>query len=162
VIAPRAAGEAGNVSEPYDSTEDTKQHIHRVASLLLAVADNLRQRAVGHDASKLEEPEKSGFDIIRPRLDHDDIDSDEYRATLREYESVLRHHYDRNRHHPEHFPDGISGMTLWDVVEMVCDWAAASQRKPGGKVNLDWAAKRFGIEPQLARIFANTVEEMDW
>lgn len=149
-------------TEPYDSTADTQAHIELVASHLYKVADILEARASAHDASKLVEPEKSGFDIIRPRLDRDDIDSDEYRATLAEFETTLRHHYDANSHHPEHYPNGIAGMTLWDLVEMACDWAAASQRKPGGKVNLDWAVKRFGIDPQLASILANTVREMGW
>lgn len=148
--------------EPYDSTEDTKDHIDIVRGLLADVCRDLTRRGKVHDRSKLIEPEKSGFDIIRPRLDRDDIDSDAYRATLREFETILRHHYDHNSHHPEHYPDGIAGMTLWDVAEMVCDWAAASQRKPGGKVRLDWAVKRFGIEPQLACILANTVTAMGW
>jgi hypothetical protein len=150
------------MTEPYDSMPDTLAHIFLVRLHLNQAADTIRVRGWDHDRSKLEEPEKSMFDVIRPRLDRDDIDSDEYRATLRENEAALRHHYDRNRHHPEHFPDGIAGMTLWDVVEMVCDWAAASQRKPGGKVNLDWAVKRFGISDQLASIIANTVREMGW
>jgi hypothetical protein len=150
------------MTEPYDSTEDTKDHIDLVRRHLRRVRDELARRSDVHDASKLVEPEKSGFDIIRPRLDHDDIESDEYRATLREFDAVLRHHYDVNRHHPEHFADGIAGMSLWDVVEMLCDWAAASQRKPGGTVNIAWAVERFGIEPQLASILRNSVREMGW
>lgn len=150
------------MSEPYDSAPDTQAHIGLVQDLLTDVHGELRMRAKVHDASKLAEPEKSGFDVIRPRLDHDDIDSDEYRATLKEFDAILRHHYDANSHHPEHYPNGIAGMNLWDVVEMIVDWAAASQRKPGGKVNLEWAADRFGIEPQLLSILANTVEEMGW
>lgn len=150
------------MSEPYDSTEDTTQHIALVGDLLDEVCAELAVRRQVHDESKLIEPEKSGFDVIRPRLDRDDIESDAYKATLQEFDAVLRHHYDHNRHHPEHFADGIAGMTLWDVVEMLCDWAAASQRKPGGRVNLQWAANRFAIERQLLRILENTVKEMGW
>lgn len=150
------------MSEPYDSAPDTQAHIGLVQDLLADVRGELRMRAKVHDASKLEEPEKSGFDVIRPLLDRDDIDSDEYQETLRKNAILLRHHYDANSHHPEHYENGIAGMTLWDLVEMTCDWAAASQRKPGGKVNLEWAANRFGIEPQLLSILANTVEEMGW
>lgn len=146
----------------YDSTQDTLTHIELVQKLLEQVRANLRNRALTHDASKFVEPEKSGFDVIRPRLDHDDIESDEYKATLKEFDGILRHHYDANSHHPEHYKNGIAGMTLWDVVEMVCDWAAASQRKPGGTINIDWAVKRFGIEPQIASIIKNTVEAEGW
>ena len=146
----------------YDSTEDTKDHIDLVRGYLRRVADNIDRRAKHHDESKLAEPEKSGFDIIRPRLDKDDIESDEYRRTLHDFDAVLRHHYDHNSHHPEHYPNGIAGMSLFDLTEMICDWAAASQRKPGGTLNLDWAKKRFGISDQLDSIMRNTAKEMGW
>lgn len=51
----------------------------------------------------------------------------------------------------------VSGMNLIDLVEMVCDWLAASQRVSGDKVHLDIQQVRFGIDPQLMRIIENTV-----
>jgi len=43
----------------YDSTIDTRLHINRVHSLLGQCAIILLERGARHDASKLEEPEKS-------------------------------------------------------------------------------------------------------
>src|SRR5438445_8223472 len=106
----------------YDSTADTEEHIALVRKHMAKVSRILGMRGILHDASKLVEPEKSGFDLIRPRLDRDSIDSDAYKATLVEFEPILRHHYATNSHHPEHFPDGVAGMSLWDIVEMLCDW----------------------------------------
>ena len=48
-------------------------------------------------------------------------------------------------------------MDLFDVVEMVCDWMAAAERHPEDGVRLDLNAAKFGMEPQLAAIIANTL-----
>ena len=143
----------------YDSTLDTKVHIALVAHYLDYVAELLKDRAGVHDISKLMPPEKEMFDEFRPKLDLLNIESAEYKQALVEMGEVLKHHYAHNSHHPEHFTNGVSGMNLLDVVEMVCDWMAASQRKdPNGKVNMVWARDRFGLEPQLEAIIANTLK----
>lgn len=142
-----------------NATEDTLKHIDAVRVLLWHFGDLLSDRSNHHDASKLEPPEKEMYEIFRPKLDSLNIESDEYKAALKEMGTALQHHYTANRHHPEHFENGVSGMTLVDVVEMVCDWKAAAGRK-GEAVNLEWARKRFGIDPQLLTIIANTLEAL--
>lgn len=142
--------------------EDTLTHILRVQSLLYRIALEINQRGLEHDASKLKSPEREMYEIFRPKLDSIDIQSVEYKEVLKQMGEGLKHHYQANRHHPEHFEDGIAGMTLIDVVEMVCDWKAAAERK-GQAVNMAWASERFHIPPdsQLYRIIENTVAELD-
>jgi hypothetical protein len=72
----------------------------------------------------------------------------------------LAHHYAHNRHHPEHYPDGLEGMNLFDLLEMLVDWMAAVQRHDDGDIqkSLKINGDRFGMSPQLQKIFANTVE----
>lgn len=41
---------------------------------------------------------------------------DEYRACLREMKPALEHHYASNSHHPEHYSNGIQGMSLFDLL----------------------------------------------
>jgi len=41
---------------------------------------------------------------------------------------AIEHHYKNNRHHPEHFNNGIDEMNLVDLIELLCDWKAASER----------------------------------
>jgi hypothetical protein len=45
----------------------------------------------------------------------------------------LKHHYAYNRHHQEFFgEDGVDGMTLVDLIEMLPDWKAATERHDDG------------------------------
>ena len=70
------------------------------------------------------------------------------------------HHYSVNRHHPEHFDDGIRGMTLFDVVEMFFDWYAASLRSDTGfEKGLEKNIERYEISDDLHKIFVNTYNE---
>jgi hypothetical protein len=145
----------------YDCTADVKEHIRKVAYWLDDVAHRLQGRAKHHDASKLQPPEKKCFDVYTPKLKELTFGTQEYKDALAAMGEGLAHHYKANRHHPEHFKDGINGMTLVDVVEMVCDWMAACEAK-GVQVDLDAACARFGIEPQLRRIINNTLQDVDY
>jgi hypothetical protein len=77
---------------------------------------------------------------------------------------VLAHHYAANAHHPEHHVNGIAGMTLIDLVEMLCDWKAAGQRHANGSIEKSLAVnrERFAIGDQLQAILVNTVRAMAW
>ena len=58
---------------------------------------------------------------------------------------------------PEHYAEGLEGMDLVDVIEMVCDWRAAAKAR-GVEVDLEHAVKRFHLAPQLESIIRNTLE----
>jgi hypothetical protein len=118
-------------------------------------------RAVVHDESKLHDPEKSAFDTYTPRLRGLTYGSDEYRACLREMKTAIHHHQRNNRHHPEYFENSVDGMSLIDLLEMICDWKAATERHEDGDIfkSLEINKDRFGIGHQLGDILANTVKE---
>jgi len=73
---------------------------------------------------------------------------------------ALKHHYDFNRHHPEHFVNGIKDMTLIDLCEMLSDWKAASLRHNDGDINksIEINQSRFGYSDELKQIFLNTID----
>lgn len=153
--------------EQQDSRPDTLGHIARVSGLIQLCIYNLGDRANVHDLSKLEEPEKSGFDRLKAlSLSGMAYGSEEYRACLRAEKPVIEHHYKANSHHPEFYGErGIDGMSLFDVLEMLMDWKAATERmKDGGDIHrsLEINAERFKISPQLASILLNTITEMKW
>jgi len=138
--------------------EDTLKHIAWVADRIHLITDELLIRASTHDASKLQSPEKEMFEEFRPKLDSLDIKSEEYKEMLAQMGQTLKHHYLLNPHHPECHNNGIRGMTLVDVVEMVCDWHAAAN-KNNQEVDMEWACQRFGIqkEEMLYSVIQNTV-----
>lgn len=148
----------------YDSTKDTLDHIDNVRILLNAIFDNLWLRSGKHDASKLEEPEKSMYDKFTPKLKSMTYGSDEYKACLKAMGPALKHHYEHNLHHPEHWENGINDMSLLDVIEMLADWRAASMRHADGDLekSLKINVERFGISNQLAVIMLNTIRELGW
>lgn len=148
----------------YDSRPDTELHIERVGVLMEEVCHNLDERLTFHDESKLQEPEKSAFDRLTPRLKALTYGSEEYKASLDELGDALKHHYAENSHHPEHYPEGIAGMSLLDLIEMLCDWKAAGERHADGSMaaSLEKNQARFGIGTQLQAILENTARELGW
>ena len=147
-----------------DSTNDTREHIRKVRDRIFDVIENLTIRGQRHDASKLEEPEKSGYGHLQTRLASIVYGTDEYRAALAEAKDTIAHHYAHNSHHPEHYENGVAGMSLLDVLEMLCDWKAASERTKQGSIqqSLPINRERFGISNQLYSILENTVRELGW
>ena len=155
------------IDKTVDSAPGTLQHIENVAKFINVMIEQLAERAINHDASKLSAHEKHAFDwltTLKARKDvHEGYWSVEYQKTLDRIAPALRHHYGVNRHHPEHFAEGVNGMNLIDLLEMLCDWADASNRQPDGdlRVSIDVGRRRFGIDDQLASILLNTVDLLE-
>lgn len=147
-----------------DSTIETLLHARRVDELLLQLSTDLLARVGQHDRSKLEDPEKEMFDKFSPRLKDSTYGSDEYKSFLVDMGPALEHHYDSNRHHPEHHNNGIAGMNLVDLVEMLADWKAASERHANGdlKRSLVVQKRRFDIDRQLYSVLYNTARDAGW
>lgn len=146
----------------YDSSGDTRRHIEVVKSLLSVIIDELQNRAISHDASKLCDPEKATFDEFTLHLKASTYGSQEYQQVLREMSSALDHHYAANSHHPEHYQNGIDGMDLIDIVEMLADWKAATLRHADGDLrkSITINASRFRLSDQLVGILLNTAQRL--
>lgn len=146
----------------YDSRVDTHEHIAQVRGLVLGAAHDLTKRAHVHDASKLAEPELSVFNEYTPKLRDSTYGSDEYKRFLEGMGEGLRHHYEANDHHPEHFEDGIAAMSLIQLTEMLCDWIAATRRHADGDIrrSIEQNAERFGYGDEIKRLLLNSVEPL--
>lgn len=147
-----------------DSTLVTLQHSRRVDELLLQLVSDIQARITKHDLSKMQQPELPIFDEYSPKLKGTTYGSPEYWEYLGHMEVALQHHYANNRHHPEHFVNGVDGMTLVDLIEMLCDWKAATERHDDGDLStsLDIQKERFGLTYQLVSILRNTATEAGW
>jgi hypothetical protein len=141
-----------------DSTKETLEHIKKVNAYLGQCATALIQRGIVHDQSKLESPEKEMFDEVTDVLKGITYGSNEYKAQLEKLKPALAHHYAHNSHHPEHYVTGIDGMNLLDIIEMLVDWKAASERHKDGDIyrSIEINAERFKMSEQLVNIFKNT------
>lgn len=181
---------------------ETMEHIRKVQGYLNRLAMDLIRRGEEHDQSKLHPPEVGLFTEHTKSLHGLTYGSPEYKACLDKLKPALDHHYARNRHHPQHFPDvwddevvrlkgllkeaqtscgegsaittyleeqlkvarsSVGNMNLSDVVEMFCDWKAASLRHDDGNIlkSIDINAGRFGLGGQLSRIFRKTADALD-
>lgn len=145
--------------ENYDSKPATLEHISRVKDLLMYAAKEILSRAQKHDLSKLSGVEKEYFDKFTPLLQKSTYGSPEYAENMSKMKLALVEHYKNNSHHPEHYPNGVNDMDLFDLIEMFFDWKAATERHADGDMqkSISINQERFGMEPQLSNIFMNTM-----
>lgn len=146
----------------YDSTKDTMEHKNRINLVMNELIKELIYRRNHHDDSKLESPEKEAYDMYIPLLQKVEYGSREYDIIKqRMAKTCLNHHYEMNRHHPEHFPNSdISNMTLVDLLEMFCDHLAASMKsdteyEKGEEINKD----KYHYSDDIYKILINTYNE---
>ena len=131
---------------------EIKQHIDLVNSLIKKLCIELKKAGSKHDASKLQEPEKKYFNEAGKYQ----YGTKEYFDSLERLRPAINHHYQANSHHPEHHKDGVSGMTLIDLVEMYCDWRVRAKNECEFLLNLEICQERFNVSDQIVEIFKNT------
>lgn len=85
----------------FDSRPETYKHINTVQGIMLKAIQDLQQRQLVHDQSKLVTPEVEVFDEMTPKLKDSTYGSDEYKGFLEQMKIGLAHHYGANSHHPE-------------------------------------------------------------
>ena len=141
----------------------TLRHMETLRNYLNVVIRELLTRGEQHDQSKLESPEVEAYDRITDGLRGMTYGSEEYRAVLRSEKPAINHHYQTYRHHPEHFEHGYRDMTLIDLLEMFCDWKAATLRHDNGSLmkSIEINQARFGYGDDLAQILRNTAGWLD-
>lgn len=142
---------------------ETQKHIETVRKYIRFMIDKIDMRGVKHDASKLESPEVELFAEHTSQLASLEYGSDAYNESLSKLKPALDHHYATNRHHPEHFVNGVTDMTLVDIIEMFCDWKASTLRQNDGNLlkSIELNAERFNMDGQLKAILINTARMLD-
>lgn len=58
----------------------------------------------------------------------------------------------------------LKGMTLLDLIEMLCDWKAAGERHANGSIvkSLEHNKGRFNISDEMQDVLRNTAIELGW
>lgn len=151
------------INEKLKTENEIRKHIYHINYFLMNIIHELLQRMKQHDISKLTSPELEIFTEYTPKLAASTYGSKEYQQFLKKMGVALEHHYEHNRHHPEHFENGVNDMSLVDIIEMLCDWKAATLRHDDGDINksIEINRERFNMSEQLIRILKNTIIEND-
>jgi hypothetical protein len=147
-----------------DAMRSTLQHTRRVGTLLMQAVTELQTRAINHDSSKFSPEEFDLFARETVNLKGLTYGSPEYKEALERLGPALQHHYAHNMHHPEHHPNGIRDMDLLDLLEMLADWKAATERHENGSLKksiLDNAV-RFGYDHRMMFLLGNTARNRGW
>lgn len=119
--------------EPIELSEELKtfatitRHVALVRKNLQGISQELDRRGLIHDLSKVQLDELGGFINFNRAAREHPYGSEEYKRSMVEHGGVIDLHFSRNSHHPEHHPNGVADMGLFDIIEMVCDWKAASE-----------------------------------
>lgn len=147
----------------YDSYQDTMNHKNMVKGYMDKVASDIKMRGLVHDDSKLKSPEKEIFDDATPKLAKLTYGSEEYKEQLKSMQVALDHHYQANSHHPEFHAQGIEGMNLVELTEMIADWISSSKRHSDGDImkSIEINQNRFGYSDELKSILITTVKYLE-
>lgn len=139
---------------------ETLKHIERVRNILNIIIIELIKRGENHDQTKLKSPEVELIAEHTDKLANCTYGSDEYNKNKEALGPALEHHYANNRHHPEFHNNGIDSMNIVDIVEMLADWQAASERHNDGNLakSIKINQERFNMSEQLVKIFSNSVD----
>jgi len=160
-----------NIKELYYDA-DTRKHQQTVAKILIACAMKMLKRATEHDASKLEEPEKSHYIDPVYHLNTEEVPygSERYKELTAQMGGGWDHHKMNNDHHIEFFEpyavqtlnDPIRALDLFALMEMLADWIAASQRRGNDPWEaLKFMEKKHPVDEQLSAIIRNTLAMME-
>jgi hypothetical protein len=141
----------------------TLRHIEAVRNYLDLIIRELLFRGENHDQSKLQSPEMEMFKKYTPKLRDITYNSKEYKECMEKMKDAITHHHSTNKHHPEHYVNGISDMTLIDLMEMLCDWKASSMRHNNGNLlkSIEVNQEKFKFSEELAKILQNTAMWID-
>lgn len=156
-----------------DIMRETLKHIRRVGMLMLDVVHRLQISAMKHDDSKFSEEEFEFFAQETAGLKAMTYGSPEYKEALARLQPALNHHYMKNSHHPEHYAKvsndiwsgkAFSQMDLLDLIEMLADWKAATERNENGDLrkSIENNSERFGYGREMTNLLIVTAERMGW
>ena len=143
-----------------DFKEKLFKHIEGVQNYLKTIGLIITTRGYDHDSSKVSDEEYKYFKMANS------INRNQFK-TYKEYldyvkptlDKGLKHHYEYNRHHPEHFDNGVDDMTLIDIIEMIIDWKVSIEQN-GKKLEdeIGYNFDKYNISDQLKKIIMNTFE----
>lgn len=145
-------------SSALNTVNEIFKHKKSVKEKLNFLSEELADRAEHHDDSKLKKPE-IGWLIEMDKEPIFKYGTPEYFEKKKKWQKFFDHHYALNRHHPEHFIQGVQGMTLIDLCEYCCDIISyfAEMHPKQAIQTVEQQQSRFGFDEQLTQVLKNTL-----
>lgn len=108
------------------------------------LVQKLSEKIIKHDNSKIDYlPEFNLYKNVVFKLKGLEYGTKEHTEAKQELDRGFEIHCMNNRHHSEHFYlDGVQGMNMYDVIEMILDWCSAALCR-GFKFKLSSVYKRI-------------------
>ena len=133
-------------------------HKKKVKDRMLFLAKEIIKRAEEHDNSKLKAPEINWLIEMdkEPKVEYG---TPEYFEKMKRWDKFFKHHYKNNSHHPDHYVQGVYGMTIVDLVEMMCDVVSYIEELHVCQTSkiIKEQKERFDIDEGIAQILINTL-----
>lgn len=153
-----------DINGEYQLMRTIHEHRDRVSFYIDRVIRELMDRSLVHDDSKFGKEEFPVFAKAIHKFKNHPFGSAGYAKAKESILPGTEHHFKMNRHHPEHFPNGINDMNLIDLLEMLCDWKAATlnhKEAPGDiHKSIQFGIDKYKISPQLAKVLYNTIRDL--
>ena len=148
---------------------DTRKHQQLVAEKMVKCAKRLLDKGMAHDASKFSEIEKRTYTEPVWKLNHNNVEygSEKYNRLVAQMDEGWEHHIAENDHHPQWFEkfgsqtldDPIKAMDMFALIEMLCDWIAASRRNNSRACDaMRFLKKKYPLDSQIECILNNTLD----
>lgn len=131
---------------------DLIQHKYLIFVEVIKICYILFIRALTHDLSKFGLLESKGYSQVVGLARKYKYNSKEYNKLMSKINPYLLEHYKKNDHHPQ--GRKINNMGIYALIEMVCDWKAATKRSRIRNIDDSFIQnkKKFNINKQLYRL----------
>lgn len=143
---------------------DLLVHISEVQENISQMILILKNRGISHDKSKFTDIEFNGFVETRLQFKIADYGTKEYQDCIDRIKPSIEHHYSQNRHHTLFHKNGFEDMNFFDILEMLADWRAASNRN----INLSFedslliAFNKYCIPKNMQKHIMSTIRTLMW
>jgi len=130
---------------------------------MFLIAFKLIWAGIKHDWSKFTLTEMKGFIKVAENFSDIEYGSKEYKKLGCSIFPVLKRHWAKNSHHPEYYQGDISRMSIIDLIEMACDWVAATKYHKNGKFerSLKINTDRFNLSTEDIKFINLIKKELD-
>ena len=129
------------------------------------ITDELFGRAIKHDIDKLKEENFEVFYLAQKNFANVKFCSDGHKKAMESLKPAIDEHYKVAEHHPQHHENGVNGMTLIDMLEMLVDWKSANVAYCNGGTFIESMKsnkERFNIDDQLFSVLVNTARHLGY